>query len=190
MKNENELTREKFDAILSAYIEQEQDYIKEHEAIKEILNPLLGKPINGRTLNEKRLNGFKYVQEYSMHYIKGKYTHLIGYINSGYGNENVISIEKDEVTGHRGFEYLDNCNGGAAKERIELIKMSNKEKGFAIFKSIEEHFNALRRLFSEIDDMKFGSYHFPCYYDVLNSIYKEQDGRNDLKLTDFYHIRN
>jgi len=184
---QNNLTRQKFDAILTAYIEQEHDYIREHEQVKEILKPLEGKPINGRTLNEKRLNGLKYVQEYSMHYIKGKYTHLIGYVSSGYGHEDIISIEKNEATGHRGFEYLDACNGRAAQERINNVKAADHEKAYKVFKAIETNFNELRRLFAQVENDGFGSFDFPAYYNVLSSIYEPKNG--DLKLTDFYFIR-
>lgn len=179
-----QLTREKFDSVLTAYIEQEQDYINEHNQIRDILLPLVGKPIDGRTLNEKRLNGFKLVPQYGMYYIKGKYKHLIGYQNS----ENLIAVEKTNYS--RGFDYFDNCSGGAAAERIKQIEAANKDKAFELFSSIEQNFNELRRLFSEVEDKNFGSYHFPAYYEVLKTIYKEENSNGrGLKLTDFYFIR-
>jgi hypothetical protein len=186
------MTKQKFDAILTAYIEQEQDYIKEHEQIKDILKPLEGKPINGRTLNDKRLNGFKFVNQYGMFHIYGKYSHLIGYENS----ENTISVDGRDAgvdeTGltipkHRGFKYMDACNGSAAQERIDKIKAIDHAKAFDVFQKIETHFNELRRLFGTVENEGLGSFDFPAYYSVLSQIYEPKNG--DLKLTDFYFIR-
>jgi hypothetical protein len=187
-QTQNSLTKQKFDEILSNYIESEREYIAEHEAVKEILKPLEGKEINGRTLNANRLGEFKFKAQYGMFYISGKHEHLIGYQKSyGYGkNEAIISIEANETT--RGFEYFDNCHGSAAKARIAQIENCNREKIYALFAKIEFHFNALRELFSEVESSKAGSYDFAPYYSVLNSIYKEENNHS-LKLTDFYHIR-
>lgn len=188
---ESKLTREKFDEILEAYIKQGQEYIDEHEAIKEILKPLVGKPINGRTLNEKRLNGLKFDSRHGMFHIEGKFSHLIGYQNSfGYGHhEDLIAIEKSE--GSRGFEYFDACHGSAAKERIEQIQSLDREKAFNLFSQVESHFNSLRQLFGQIENENLGSYGFPAYYDVLRAIYNDDDNNNfnKLKLSDFYFIR-
>ncbi len=181
MKQTTQLTKEKFAAVLDSYIERESDYIQEHEQIKEILLPLVGQPITGKVLNTKRLNGLKFERKYGMFYITGKYEHLIGY-----DSENIIAVEKTDYS--RGFEYFDNCSGGAAKERIKQIQNTDKEKAFNLFSKIETHFNALRELFGQVETQKLGSYHFPAYYDVLDTIYKEENSRC-IKLTDFYFIR-
>lgn len=177
-----QLTKEKFLSVLDSYIDSQNDYIQEHEQVKEILLPLIGQPINGKTLNSKRLNGLKFERKYGMFYITGKYEHLIGYENS----ENLIAVEKTDYS--RGFEYFDNCSGGAARERIKQIHTIDKDKAFNVFSQIETHFNSLRELFGEVENKNLGSYHFPAYYDVLNTIYKEKDNK-DVKLTDFYFIR-
>jgi hypothetical protein len=183
-KNKNgQLTMDKVLSILDNYVNQEMEYIAEHDKIRAILLPLVGKPIDGRSLNKKVLGEFKFVPQYGMYYIKGKFEHLIGYQNS----ENLIAVEKTDYS--RGFEYFDNCHGGAARERIKQIETTNKDKVLKIYGEIEQHFNALRTLFGRIEDEKLGSYHFPAYYDLLNSIYKEENS-SDLKLTDFYFIRN
>lgn len=184
------LTREKFESILESDIKEEQEYIAEHEAIKEILKPLVGKPINGRTLNKSKLNGFVFDNRYGMYHINGKFNHLIGYENSsGYGNnEDLIAIEKSE--GSRGFEYFDACHGSAAQERINKINNIDKDKAFELFSQIETHFNKIRELFGEIENKNLGSYGFPTYYSVLKTIYDDTDkGYNNLKLSDFYYIR-
>jgi len=180
----NQLTlSEKFDSILSDYISNETEYINEHDAIKAILQPLEGKPIDGRTLNKKVLGDFKFTHEYSMYYITGKHQHLIGYSSS----ENRIAIDKTDYS--RGFDYFDNCHGNAARERIAQIKALDKEKAKALFCQIESHFNALRQLFGDVEREKLGSYHFPAYYDVLRAIYSDEKERDNVKLTDFYYIR-
>lgn len=172
-----------FDGILADYITREQGYINEHDAIKAILQPLEGKAIDGRTLNKKVLGDFKFEQKYGMFYIIGKNEHLIGYASS----ENIIAIEKTPYS--RGFEYFDNCHGNAARERINQIQALNKDKAKALFCSIEEHFNALRQLFGDVEREKLGSYYFPAYYDTLRAIYNENKANNDIKITDFYFIR-
>jgi len=183
MKQVTQLTKEKFLSVLDSYIEREKDYIKEHDQIRDILLPLEGQPINGKVLNAKRLNGLKFERKHGMFYIVGKYDHLIGYES----RENMIAVQKTDYS--RGFEYFDNCSGGAARERIKQIETTNKDKAFELYSKIEQHFNALRELFGEVEDKKLGSYYFPAYYDVLNTIYKEENSR-DLKLTDFYFIRS
>lgn len=183
MNTQNKLTRAIFSKILASYIAKEQEYINEHEAIKAILLPLEGKPIDGRTLNKKTLGSFELSPQYGMYYIKGKFDHLIGYQNS---SENTIQV--NPTKGHRGFIELDARHGRAAQERIELIKNTDKEKAFKLFSEIQKHFEALRRLFGQIEAEQLGSFHFPAYYEILNYIYKEKQS-GDLKLTDFYFIR-
>lgn len=180
----NTLTQ-KFDSILQNYIDQEQDYINEHEQIKNILLPLEGKNIDGRTLNKKVLGDFKFINKYGMYYVVGKYEHLIGYSNS---RENTIAVNENAT--HRGFEYLDACHGKAAKERIKKIQLTDKKKALELFSKIEHHFNSLRQLFGQVENEKLGSYDFPVYYDVLGSIFPNEDKNNtSIKLTDFYFIR-
>lgn len=180
------MEREQFEKILSDYISQEQEYINEHNEIKEILLPLVGKVANGQTLNKKRLGNFKLDLRYGLIHIEGKYSHLIGYQGSGYGtNENLIAVEKTDFS--RGFEYFDACHGRAALERIEQIKNADKDKAFELFNKIEHHFNALKELFGDLETNNFDSYHFPAYYEVLRSIHSDD---KYLKLTDFYYIRN
>ncbi len=178
------MTKKQFKTILEAYKAQELKYIAEHLQIRAILLPLIGKPINGKTLNSKVLGDFKYSCEYgSLCYIKGEYTHLIGYSDS----ENTIAVEPIEGVS-RGFDYFDNCHGGAAQERINQIDSLDFEKAYNIYSQIDKHFNKLRELFGDVERMKLGSYHFPPYYSVLNAIYKGEDSK-DIKLTDFYFIR-
>ena len=180
----NQLTlSEKFDSILFDYISNETEYINEHDAIKAILQPLEGKPIDGRTLNKKVLGDFKFTHEYGMYHITGKYRHLIGYSSS----ENRIAIDKTDYS--RGFEYFDNCHGNAARERIKQVQGIDRDKVFSIFSQIELHFNALRQLFGDIEREKLGSYHFPAYYDVLRAVYSNEKDTDNIKLTDFYYIR-
>lgn len=180
------MKRETFDQVLNDYIDREQDCINEHNEIKEILLPLVGKVANGQTLNKKRLGKFKLDLRYGMIHIEGKYSHLIGYQNSsGYShNESLIAVEKTDFS--RGFEYFDACNGSAAIKRIEQIKESDKDKAFNLFNNIDIHFNALKQLFGQIETQNFGSYDFPVYYNLLKSIHSDD---KYIKLNDFYFIR-
>lgn len=173
------MTKSQFNTIIDEYIRQESEYIKEHEAIKEILTPLEGKPIDGRTLNPKRLGDFKFKTQYGMHHICGKFEHLIGYVDS----ENLIAINETEYS--RGFKYFDACNGDAAKKRIEQVKSTDKEKALKIFNKVEHHFNGLRKAFGDIERETLGSFDFPVYYELLRAIYNG----TEIKLTNFYFIR-
>jgi len=175
------MKKSEFNKILKNYIDRESELIKEHEEVKAILKPLEGKPINGQVLNKKRLGKFRFTQSAGLYHIQGKYSHLIGYVNS----ENIISIQKTEYS--RGFEYFDQCNGRAALERIEQIQNMDREKAFSIFSKIDKHFNAMVDLFGEIKSNKLDSYYFPVFYDVLNSIYKAKSN-NDIQLTRFQYI--
>ena len=172
--------------IIENYIQQENEYIKEHKLIIDILKPLEGKAINGQTLNKKRLNGFKFKHEYSMYYLVGKFEHLVGYTS-----ENIISIEQIEgVT--RGFKYFDACHGDAAENRIKQAQNLDVDKVVKVFGAIEKNFNSLRELFGDIEREKLGSFNNPVYYRLLDSIFdpeKEKGSYTNIKLTDFYFIR-
>jgi hypothetical protein len=180
------MTKQDFKNILSSYVAEQQSYINEHNEIKAILLPLVGKPINGRTLNKKVLGEkFTFSVEYgSLCYVKGEYTHLIGYANS----ENIIAVEPIENIS-RGFNYFDACNGRAAQDRIHQIQNMDFDKAFGLFSEIEKSFNKLRELFGKLETSKLGSYYFPAYYDVLNTIYTPEKNHSSIKLSDFYYIR-
>lgn len=146
--------------IVKDQIELEKSYILEHEEIKEILKPLEGETFTHKNLNAKRLKNLQFIQEYGMHYIKGKYSHLIGY------NTNpIINIEN--------FEKLDACHGSAAVERIKRLQTMDKEKFFKMFNEIEKTFKKLRFLFGAVETEKFGSYHNPIYYNVINTMFED-----------------
>jgi hypothetical protein len=168
---------------LSNYIAGENKMIEEHEQIKEILLPLVGKEISKRVLNEKRLGKYEFRIQFGMYYIIGEYIHLIGYVN----RENIIAIDKTDYS--RGFEYFDASCGSAARERIKDVNSQNKEKMYKIFSQIEKHFNKLRELFGDIEREHFGSFHFPAYYQVLDCIYTKQKDHSDIRLSDFYYLR-
>ena len=180
------MERKEFDKIIADYIAREEESIKEHEEVRAILLPLIGKPINGRTLNKKVLGEkFKFTVEYgSMYYIKGEQNHLIGYSNS---SENTIAVEKTDYS--RGFDYFDTCCGGAARERIEQIKNSNLDEAFKTFSSIAQKFDEMRVLFGDIERQGLGSFRFAPYYSILASIYTPSKNFSDIKLSDFYFIR-
>ena len=162
--------------LIKNQIAQELNYINEHNAIKEILKPLEGKEINKRTLNEKRLNGFKLDFRYGMFHIVGKYNHLLAH-KSG---DNLINIDL--------FEKNDACHYSAAQNRIEKLNNLDVKKLTKIQKGIDKNFNALRTLFGDIERENLGSFHNPIYYNMLNDIYKESSIK-DIKLTDFYFIK-
>lgn len=146
--------------IVTAQIETEKSYILEHEEIKEILKPLEGETFTHKNLNVKRLKNLRFSQEYGMYYIIGKYSHLVGY------NTNpIINIEN--------FEKFDACHGSAAIERIEKLNSMDKEKFFKIFNEIEKTFKKLRLLFGSVETEKFGSYHNPIYYNVINTMFED-----------------
>jgi hypothetical protein len=146
--------------IVTAQIETEKSYILEHEEIKEILKPLEGEVFTHKILNVKRLKNLRFSQEYGMYCIIGKYSHLVGY------NTNpIINIEN--------FEKFDACHGYAAAERIEKLNTMNKDEFFKLFNEIEKTFKKLRLLFGAVETEKFGAYHNPIYYSVINTMFED-----------------
>lgn len=178
--------------LIQDQISQELDYIREHEQIKAILKPLEGQPINGRTLNKKRLscfdidNGytFSFVFKYGMFHIEGKYSHLIGY-----DSEPIIYINKaDDIS--RGFSYFDACHGSAAQERINQLKNINVDLLAEIFGGIKDNFDNLCILFGDIERNHLGSFYNPIYYNILRAIKPDESKSGDkLRLSDFYYVR-
>jgi hypothetical protein len=177
--------------LIDDQINQESDYIKEHEQIKCILRPLEGKTISGSVLNKHRLSAFdndngytfKFVPQYGMYYIKGKYEHLIGY-----DSEPIITIDKNDNS--RGFVYFDACHGTAAKERINQLKNINIDLMVKLFSGIKESFENLCVLFGDIERNNLGSFHNPIYYNILRAIKPDESKSYDkIKLSDFYFIR-
>lgn len=178
--------------LIDDQIKQESDYIREHEQIKAILKPLEGQTISGRVLNKKRLSAFdvdngytfKFVPEYGMFHINGKYNHLIGY-----DTEPIISIDKNDNS--RGFVYFDACHGSAAQQRINQLKNINIDKLVSIFGQIKDNFDNLCTLFGDIERNNLGSFHNPIYYDILRAIKPDDSGKSydKIKLSDFYFIR-
>ena len=166
------MNKKEFKKVISDYIETENVGINDHKAIKAILVGCEGKPFNHKTFNEKNLNGFTFKEQFGMYYIcSGIYDHLVGY--------------RGELIDSERFEYLDNCCGNAAIERITAIEKTDLDKAFKLFNEIDKTFNKLRELFGDLEREKLGSFNFPPYYSVLRSIYEG----NYFKITDFYHIR-
>jgi hypothetical protein len=177
--------------LISEQIAQEEDYIREHEQIKAILQPLEGQAISGRVLNKKKLsafsasNGYDFTlcPQYGMFYIKGKYEHLIGY-----DSEPIIYIDKvGGVT--RGFKYFDACHGSAALARIDQLKNIDVDRMALIFGQIQKDFDNIRTCFGDIERSNLGGFHNPVYYNVLRSIYHDKENRYKIQLSDFYFIR-
>jgi hypothetical protein len=165
--------------LVKEQINKEQSYINEHDQVKSMLTGKEGKPMDKRTFNKKSLGDkFRFVYEYGMFYIKGEYSHLIGYKENPF-----IDSEK--------FEYYDTCHGNAAIERIEKLKNMDVEKLSKIQEGINKHFNALRDLFGDIERENLGSFHNPVYYEMLRDIYNEEETTNfcKLKLSDFHYLR-
>lgn len=171
--------------IIENYIAREQDAINEHDQIAAILRTVEGKEISGKVLTKKLLGDkLQFKCEYNMYYIIGKYRHLIGY--SG-GIESVIAVNTTDYS--RGFDYFDNCQGNAARERINQLNNMDYGAVIKLFNEIEKTFNKLRTLFGDIERQKLDSYNNPVYYDLLRSIYNPEDQNRDIKLSDFYFIR-
>ena len=171
------MKKSEFKKVVTNYIKEEEERIKEHEEVINILKPLEGKQFNFKTFNKKNLKGFKFVSENGMFYIKGKYSHLIGY-----GKTPGVNVEQ--------FKDWDACNGKAAAERIEKIRSVDIERAFKIFNQIDKRFNELRNLFGDIEIEKLDSFNFPPYYDILRLIKEDKETSSDeIRMSDFYYIR-
>ena len=171
------MKKSEFKKVIANYIKDEEKRIREHEEVLNMLQPLEGKQFNFRTFNEKNLKGFKFIPEYGMFYIKGDYSHLIGYRETP-----CVNIEQ--------FKEWDACNGRAAAERIEKIRSTDIERAFKIFNRIDKRFNELRELFGDIEREKLGSFNFPPYYEILKLIKEDKETSSDqIRMSDFYYIR-
>jgi hypothetical protein len=158
-------------------IAYEKESIAEHEAIKSILSELVGKPFDRRTFSTKRLQGFEFVAQYSMFYIKGKREHLIGDNSSPF-------VNVDE------FVRFDACNGSAAQERINKMQALNVERLQEIQESIAQSFENIKAQFLCLEREKFDSYSNPVYYDMLRAIHNEETSTysSRIVLSDFFYI--
>jgi hypothetical protein len=175
------MKKSEFNKVIDAYILREKEGIKEHYEIREILLPLEGKIINGRTLNSKVLGKFKLRIEYGLIYIDGNFSHLIGYTNS---SENTVQVTPTDK--HRGFDYLDACYGRAAEERIKNTELG-REKAYPVFRKISKCFEELQKAFGDVEREKLHSFHFAPYYNLLRAI--NEDKPDQIRLSDFYYLR-
>jgi hypothetical protein len=175
------MTKAQFIKILKNYIASEQDFVNEHEKVKAILLPLVGKDINGKVLNAKVLNGYKFKPEFSMYHIEGKYSHLIGYQSS----ENTIQVEPTE--NNRGFNYFDGCHGHAAIARIKTVEAvlndtTKLNDAYKAFNAVDKAYNALKSAVIYLEDAKLDSYHFAPHYEILSTLQPSDKERKDLNL--------
>lgn len=153
--------------LIAARISEEQADYAEHTEVLEILKAVEGKPLNRRTFTAKRLGDkFKFEMECRMFYIAGpRGKHLIGYDSS-------------ECVSTKAFvENYDTAHGSAALKRIDRLSNLNVERLQEIITKIEEHFTGLRKLFGDIEREKFGSFENPIYYEMLDEVYKDPNGK-------------
>lgn len=161
-------------------IQDDLDNIKSHEAVIEILKQAEGKPINGRSLPDKKLNGYKMRTLAGMfHLDKDGKSHLIGY-----NSDPFISVSK--------FENFDACHGSAAKERIKqntaLLNDENRLNELVdLITSAYAHYEGLRQVIKAIDSRKFDAYHFPAHYNVMGLLQTEQE-KQRVNLHDFLYL--
>ena len=150
-------------------IETDNKRFAEYLKIREILELLEGKEINGRTLNETRLNGFKFSVKYQMFHINGTFDHLIGYSSNP-----EINLSN--------FDKYDGCNGYAAKERAEQNAELLKPENFKIlvkhFSTMQKQYEALKQSVKQLDSLKLDAYHFPAHYSVM-SLIQPNEGESD-----------
>lgn len=156
------INTKKVKALISARIEQEKDYQREHSEIMAFLKGLEGESISGRKFNnelKKKLPAYKADHRYGMYHLQGKYSHLIGYQNSGSG---LVNAEK--------FADWDACNGLASEERVKQMESIDIKEIVHLFGRVEKSYNELRALFGDIETMDLGSYSNPIYYELLRAI--------------------
>jgi len=168
-----------FIKIINAQIEQEKDYLKEHEEIKEILKSVNGEFFTHKVLNSKRLKTFEFRSQFGMFYIIGKYQHLAGYDS----NPHINYIK---------FEEFDSCHFRGAKSRILQLENIDKEKLFKLFSDVEKTLKKLRLLFGTIEKENLGSYHNPVYHNFINSFIsdvKDEEYKRMLPLLLFVFVK-
>jgi len=163
--------------IENVIINREDRSIAEHNKIAKILAMYDGKPIDHRTLSNKRLEGLTLEIKFGMFNIKGEFSHLIGYNSNPF-----INAEK--------FKDFDACYNSAAIERVNKIKAIDRDKVNKAYAKIKKHYEGLKAAFGEIEDNNLGSFHYSPHYEILEYIQKDdKSSRNNVKLSDFYYIR-
>ncbi len=161
------VTKKSVTKLISDAIARNQHDLNEHLTICEMLRPLIGKEINKRTLNPKRLCDFEYKERYSSIYI-----HLKG---AEYGH--CIS-SKDGLIDIDAFHESDTCNYKGASERLEKLKSLDITQLVKTFGKAEKTFNELRFIFGDIDQQKIGSFENPAYYELINLVQSDVDKKD------------
>ncbi len=162
-------------------IQEDIENIKSHDAVIEILKQAEGKPINGRSLPDKKLNGYKMRTLAGMfHLDKDGKSHLIGY-----NSDPFVSLDK--------FENFDACHGSAAKERIEQNNaLLNDERRFSdlvnLIESANEHYEGLKQDIKDIQLCKFDAYHFPAHYDVMKLIQPNEEESRKIDISNLQYL--
>ena len=171
------VTKKSVTKLISDAIARNQHDLNEHLTICEMLRPLVGKEVNHRTLNPKRLGEFELRQNYSTPYIylKGAdYGHCINLPN------NVIDIDA--------FHESDTCNYKGASERLAKLKSLDIVQLVKTFGKAEKLFNELRFIFGDIEQQKIGSFENPAYYELVSLV--QGDAREkDIEAHRFHYIR-
>lgn len=162
---------------IQAQIDKEKARIEEHDQVLEIIKSAEGKQFNGRTFNKRTLGEkFEFRSQFGMFYIDGKESHLIGYHSTP-----EVNAEK--------FKDWDACNGRAAQERIEKLENLDVDKVVKRFKTIEKHWEGLRKAFGDVEREDLGGFDNPVYYELLRSIEGDKTPRDENELYKMYYLR-
>ncbi len=181
MKQIKKVNADTIKAAILQDIQEDIESIKSHDAVKEILKQAEGKPINGRSLPEKKLNGYKMRTLAGMfHLDKGGKSHLIGY-----NSDPFVNLEN--------FERFDACHGSAAKERIEQNNaLLNDEKRLSelvkLITLAHTHYEGLKQTIKDIESKDFDAYHFPAHYDVMRLIQPNENETRKINLHEFSYM--
>jgi hypothetical protein len=164
--------------LIATRIAEEQSDYNEHSEILEMLKTVEGKPLNRRTFTAKRLGDkFKFEMDCGMFYIVGpRGKHLIGYSSS-------------ECVSLKAFAGYDVCYGSAAMKRINQLTNLDVVRLQEIATKIEEHFTGLRKLFGDIERENLGAFENPIYYEMLDEVYKDPNGKFRLSELFWHRIR-
>lgn len=161
--------------VIAEYIARERADIAEHDAIRNILAPLVGKPIDGRTFNKRRLpDGYKFYAKHSWFVIAAPS-----------GREHQIGYNSDPYVSLENYEKHDACNGSAALARITKCESLNIE---ALEKIHSDIVKGLELIFNALNSKECDSYTNPVYYDMLSNIWNEEKTQyNKFSLSDLHY---
>lgn len=148
-------------ALINEQIALNELHLANHNAVRDLLATVEGKPINKVTFNAKRLgDDFKFI------------TDRCGSPEIFYNGtkHNLTQRMKYDYISLADFDAADSAYGKGAKDRIAQLKALDVEEVTRKFAAIQKHLYAILDIFSSTDFYKVENHKNPVYYQLFNMI--------------------